>query len=472
MNMKLEILRRYFQSLSKEQKIAYLQALSPKDATFFYKHPELFLFDKQVIPDGNWRYALLRCGRRFGKSVSGSAWIASKVINGAKSLGLCGEDYSAVLQVMVKNILTWFPKDTASYNGQHHKITFTGQYEGAEIYCYSSDKEIKGPSLEYLWCDELANWCDRIPDKVRTRFESVDTAVSVGLHPQTIITTTPRSFPLFFDFQQKIDGGDPNYFIMTGTMFDNPFLSEGYKQKELDKYKHDPLKLKQEMYGELVFEDPSALFQSSWINDSRISDPDNKTRDQKTDLVYFLNMIKNNEISIKTVIISVDPAITNGNLSDETGIIIIMQDFKGECYILHDFTGKHTPDAWAKIVRDYFRHYSKHFKDVRIVAEGNQGGDLVKSNILAADHTLAPYIKLITASKGKLLRAEPVAAKYQRGKVHHVGNFEKLERQMLNYTGNRNQGSPDAMDAMVHAVNEATIVPQYANRDLTIIDGW
>lgn len=466
-------LRAKFQSLSVEQQKDYIKHLDKETINIFYLHPELTLFDKQIIPEGDWRYCMFRCGRRFGKSVSGSAWIAQKVINGSKSLGLCGEDYSAVRDVMVKNVLSWFPRGEAKYlGGDQHKIVFTNRYKGAEIYCYTSDKEIRGPSLEYLWCDEIANWCDRQSDKIRIRFDSVDTAVSVGKHPQTIITSTPRSFQLFFDFQQQIEAGNKNYIILTGTMFDNPYLSDGFRQKELDKYKDDPARLKQEIYGELVFEDPAALFQMSWIDKARIIHPDNPQRDNKKDLTYFFSQVSDGMIQIKRIVIAVDPAVTNGKTSDETGIMVLAQDFKGEMYLLGDYSERHTPDAWSKQVRNLFNHYKKHFLDVKIIAETNQGGDLVVSNLCAADHTLFPFIKKINASKGKLLRAEPVAAKYQRNKVHHVGHYSILERQMTNYTGDKKQGSPDHMDALVHGINELTIVAQYSKRDLSPLSGY
>lgn len=468
----IRTVRNFLNKLDNTNKRDYLLQLSKEAQQELRKYPELFLFDKQIIPEGNWRYCLLRCGRRFGKSISGSAWIASKVINGAKSLGLCGEDYATVVQVMVKNIISWFPKGEAIYNDKHHKIVFERLYKGAEIYCYSSDKEVKGPSLEYLWCDELANWSDRLPDKVRVRFDSVDTAVSVGKHPQTIITTTPRSFPIFWDYQAKLDAHDPNYIMITGTMFDNPFLSEGYRQKELQKYQYDKMRLRQEIYGDLVMSNPEALFQQEWIDNNRIIAKNNTERNHDKDIKYFFQQVLDQKIFLKRLAISVDPSGSNKKTSDEVGIIFGCQEINNEIDILYDLSGRHSPDQWARIVRDCFRQYHTMFPKLpfHIICETNFGGDLVLSNLMAVDHNLRPFLKDVKAFKSKMVRAEPAAAKYQRDKVHHIGYFSQLEREMTNYTGNADQSSPNHMDAMVHLINEFIVVPQFSNRDVRLLN--
>ncbi len=470
---KIEQIRKHFQSLSKPEMRAYLSKLTKEESKLFYLNPRLFLFDKQIIPPGDWRYCLLRCGRRFGKSMSGSAWIAEKVIAGCHSLGLCGEDYSSVRDIMVKNVINWFPKDEAKYlGGDQHKIVFKSY--PCQIYCYTSDKEVKGPSLEYLWCDEVGNWCDRLPDKIRIRFDSLDTAVSVGKHPQTIITTTPRAFPFFFDFQDKVDSHDPDYITLTGTMFDNPFLNEGYRQKEIDKYKNDEMRLRQEIYGDLVYQHPHAMFQAAWIADHRITDPNNPGRDQAKDLLYFFTKVKKQEINVKRIVISVDPSGSSKVTSDEVGIVVVAEDFSGELYVLHDKSARMSPDAYSKVARDLFYHYKHHFPNTIIKAETNFGGDQVLTSLRSADSNLIidRDIKGEGAYKGKSARAEVSAAKYQRGKVHHVGYFEALERQMTNYTGTKQEKSPDRMDALVHAINECVVVPQLGYRDVRVLDAY
>jgi phage terminase large subunit-like protein len=468
-------LRDNFQSKSKGERILFLKSLSIPEQLYFYKNPDLFLFDKQIIPETNdWVFYLLRCGRGFGKSYAGSAWISKKIRKGAKILGLCGPTYDDVSKIMVPAILSWFLSSELAdppYNHQTHTVKFKN---GAKIYCYTSEKEIKGPNLEYLWCDEIATWCDSQSEKIAERFEDITRGVRSGPHPQTIITSTPKSHKFFWDFQEEIDKGNDIYQMQTGTMFDNPFLPKSFIDAQLAKYGNSP-RGRQELYGDLITENPEALFKMQWINENRCistSPQYNPTLNHDLDIKYFFSLLnppkrgEEPKIHLKRLAIAVDPSGSNKKTSDETGILLLAQDISNEIYVLYDLSGRHTPDEWARIVRNLYNQYHKLAPTI-IVAETNFGGDIVISNICAADHTLRPYIKEVKAFKSKLIRAEPAAAKYQRGKIHHVGHFEKLERQMCNYIGKDDSYSPDRMDALVHGINELIVVPQYTYRDLS-----
>ena len=465
-----EQLRKNFQSKSKEERVVFLQSLNENEQLFFYQNPDLFLFDQQIIPENNeWDIFLLRCGRGFGKSYAGSAWIAKKIRKGAKIVGLCGPTYDDVSKVMVPAILSWFlPNELAKvpYNHQTHTVNFIN---GAKIYCYTSEKEIKGPNLEYLWCDEIATWSDSQSEKIAERFEDIWRTVRVGTNPQTIITSTPKSHKFFWDFQEEIDKGNNRYQMQTGTMFDNPFLPKSFIDAQLNKYGNSP-RGRQELYGELITENPEAMFRMQWINDNRFIMPPEElvpslhsaspvpTQDDHVKY-FFKKVLINKEIIIKQMIISVDTAGSSKKTSDETGIMLVAHAFNNEAYVLYDMSGHHTSDEWAKIVRNLFYTYNKQFP-TKIVVETNFGGEMVISNITALDHNLIPFVEGITASKSKMIRAEVSAAKYQRGKVHHVGYFEKLERQMTNYVGPSSDYSPDHLDSLVHALNKLYVVPQ------------
>src|ERR1700688_703461 len=154
--------RRQFQAKTPTEKRDLIKTLTPDEQLFFIKNPDIFLFDKQVIPDQvnnhYWLYYLLRCGRSFGKTFAGAAWVAKKIRQGAKVVGLCGPTYDDVAAVMVPAILKWFAPDELEetpYNHQRHTVKFKS---GAIIYCYTSDKDTRGPNLEYLWCDEICVW--------------------------------------------------------------------------------------------------------------------------------------------------------------------------------------------------------------------------------------------------------------------------------------------------------------------------
>lgn len=146
-------------------------------------------------------------------------------------------------------------------------------------------------------------------------------------------------------------------------------------------------------------------------------------------------------------IIAIDPAVSYGEDSDETGLIIAGKGIDGQYYVLEDISGKYTPAAWGRLVLERYKEGMLN----SIVAEMNQGGELVVQNIRQLD--AATSVKRVHASQGKLTRAEPIAALYEQGLVHHVGKFPELEEQMVSYTG-KGMKSPDRMDALVWALTE------------------
>jgi len=466
----LDLIRKSLQSMTQEEKSEWIKGLEAEEWLFLYRNPDVFLFEKQIIPDSGFVYFLLQCGRGFGKSYAGSAWIAKKVRSGAKIIGLCGPTYDDVAKVMVPAIISWFmPHElhTTPFNKLDHTIQFAN---GAKIYCYTSEKEVRGPNLEYLWCDEICNWCDGISAKIETRFEDITRAVRVGRNPQTLITSTPKSHKFFWDFQDQIDKGNTDYQLRRGTMFDNPHLTQSFLQAQLKKYGNSN-RARQELYGELITENPEAVFSQSWIDNGRytVKEEDGSvSRNHDLTIKTFFEQVLKGEISIQRMVISVDPSGSAKDSSDETGIVLIAKSYSKELYVLYDKSGRYSPDEWARIVRNLYRQYSR-IAPTLIVAETNFGGDMVVSNLLALDTSLKPFIKEIKASKSKTVRAEVSAAKYERGKIHHVGFFDKLERQMTNYTGPDANYSPDRMDALVHGINELLVVPQYSKRDTSIL---
>ena len=147
------------------------------------------------------------------------------------------------------------------------------------------------------------------------------------------------------------------------------------------------------------------------------------------------------------IIVAIDPAVTANQNSDETGIIVVGKCFNNEYHVLEDLSGRHKPDAWGKIAINAFYKWEA---DV-IVAEVNNGGDLVERLIRNIDSNIS--YRSVRATRGKILRAEPIAALYEQRKVHHVGVFAELESQMCSYTGETNS-SPDRLDALVWGLTE------------------
>ena len=475
---KLEQIRQKFQSKTLEERQQYLALLSPKELRVLYSNPDLFLFDKQIIT-GDQRYTILRCGRSFGKSFTGAAWVAKKVMNGAKIIGLVGPTHKDVVDVMVAAIIKWFPKGEAWYvSGEKHKIYFKNY--NAVVYCYSSDTEIRGPNLEYLWCDEICKWCDSIPDKVKECFDLVDLAVRVGKNPQIVITSTPKDFPIFRDWQKKVDEGNPRYKMYTGTMFDNPFLSDSFKQSMIEKFGGTRLG-RQELYGELLLDVEGAAWNQKMIDDCRISYDDFKSKlSEKITKVSERGVYTSyNKFEISRIVVGVDPTVSDKPDGDECGIIIAALGSDGHVYVLNDYSGQYTTDQWAKKSIQALNDYEAGM----IVIEKNNGGELVKKNIQSFD-SAAP-VKTVQAIKGKIDRALPVAALYERSLVHHVqpkrtkeqiesnyNVFEKLEHQMTHYTGNPKLKSPDRLDALVWAIFELKLSNTYVNRDYSAIGSF
>ena len=438
--MNIGKIRETFQSFTVEQKKAFINSLSPTEQEALYNFPELFLYDKQIIIGNDWRYYILLCGRAFGKTYAGSGWIYRKILDGAKTLAICGPTYGDMFGVMVPAIKAWSPPNKKPfYNQKDHTLIYPN---GATVWCYSSDTEVRGPNIEYLWCDEICKWNDSIPDKVKERFEILDYAVRIGNHPQTIITTTPKPFELLQMWQNKAKSGSL-YKIQTGTMFDNPFLPDSYRQAMLDQYGNTRLG-RQELYGELLLDTPGALWSGSLIEKDRIP-------------------LLNDKIQLTRIVVGVDPAVTDGKDSDETGIVVAGISKDRHVYVLEDLSGRYSPNDWAKKVISAYILY----KADRIIAEQNNGGKLVEVNIRTVSQNAA--IKLVNAAKGKITRAEPVAALYEQHKVHHVGYFKDLEYQMTHYDGNPKSKSPDRMDALVWAITELMLTSVYTQRDLSSI---
>jgi len=185
---------------------------------------------------------------------------------------------------------------------------------------------------------------------------------------------------------------------------------------------------RQALEADVLTDVPGALFTYQQIEEGRRKKPDN----------------------LKRIVVAIDPAVTSGEDADETGIIVAGVDNANEFYVLEDATMRGRPDEWASRAIALYRNYAAD----RIVGETNNGGDLIESTLRAIDRNIA-FIS-VRATRGKLTRAEPVSALYERGRAHHCGVFAKLEDQLCSYTVDSKE-SPDRMDAMVWAAYELVV---------------
>lgn len=307
------------------------------------------------------------------------------------------------------------PWNKPDYEPSKRRITWRN---GAVATVFSADEpaRLRGPQADAAWCDELAFW--RYPEA----WDNLLLGLRLGEDPRCIVTTTPRPVPLIKDLLTR-----ESTHVLRSTTFDNEAnLATEFIEDVLARYGGTRLG-RQELYAELLTDTEGALW----------------TRD----------MIENNRVRempvLKRIVVAVDPAASAGEHSNHTGIIVAGVSLDDHCYVLEDATIKASPAQWAeKVVECYLRH-----KADRIIAESNQGGDMVKHTIA----TVSPHapVRLVHATRGKFTRAEPVAALYEQGKVHHVtdgGGFAKLEDQLCTWTVD--EPSPDRLDALVWAVSE------------------
>lgn len=302
------------------------------------------------------------------------------------------------------------PWDKPKYSSSLRKVSWNnGSY--ALIFTADEPDRARGPQCYAAWCDELASW-----RYAQDTWDNMMMGLRMGDHPRVVVTTTPRPTKLIKELVKS-----PYTHVTSGSTYENAEnLPQSYFQTILSKYEGTRLG-RQELMAEILEDIEGALWKMSDIEDCRVK--------KTPDLIRLA--------------VAIDPAVTSTKDSDETGIIAGGMDAEGHIYILEDGSGIFTPQSWAsKAIGMYDR-----LKADRIVAEVNNGGDLVETVIRNIDRNVS-YTK-VSASRGKIRRAEPIEALYEQRRVHHVGTFPKLEDQMTTYTGDPQDDSPDRMDALV-----------------------
>jgi phage terminase large subunit-like protein len=361
-------------------------------------------------------------GRGFGKTRSGSEFVNALARSGKVQLiALIGKTPADVRDTMIEvgesGILStsppWFKPN---YEPSKRRLTYPN---GVIAIVYSGEEpdQLRGPQHGGAWLDELAKF--KHPEET---WDNLMFGLRIGDNPQVVVTTTPRPIPTI----KKI-AADPTTVITRGHTLENKAnLSPSYLKYILGKYEGTRLG-RQELAGEILDDNPNALWKRQQIDDLRVTQCPELTR----------------------IVVGVDPEASSGENSAETGIIVAgIADFNGTLhgYVLSDASLRGTPNEWACAAVTAFHKFHAD----RIVAEVNQGGDMVESTIRTADGNV-PVTK-IHASRGKVTRAEPVSALYEQGRVHHVGAFPELEDQLCEWVPG--EKSPDRLDAMVHALTE------------------
>ena len=372
----------------------------------------------QQAPDGAWRTWLLLAGRGFGKTRTGAEWVRAQVVAGRSRIALVAPTAADARDVVVEGesgLLAVCRRagQEPLYEPSKRRITWPS---GAMATTYSADEpdRLRGPQHDAAWCDELAAW--RYPEA----WDMLRFGLRLGDDPRTVVTTTPKPVAILRDLMAASDT-----IVTRGSTYDNAAnLSPGFVAAIRQRYEGTRLG-RQELNAELLDDVPGALWTRAMLDAAHIA----------TAPTEFVR-----------VVVAIDPAASANEGSDETGIIVAGIGHDGLGYVLEDLSGKFTPDAWARrVIGAYERH-----KADRIVAEANNGGDMVEM-VLRTQGREVSY-RAVHASRGKVTRAEPIAALYEQGRVRHVGNLDRLEDQMATWVPG--MGSPDRMDAAVWALSD------------------
>jgi phage terminase large subunit-like protein len=375
---------------------------------------------KQLAPEGDWRVWLILAGRGFGKTRSGAEWVRQKIQQGqANRIALVGATSADVRDTMIEGesgLLRIFPEhERPRYEPSKRRITFRN---GAMATAYSADEpdRLRGPNHDLAWCDEIAAW--RYPDA----WDQLIFGLRIGANPQLVATTTPRPTPLIRSLLERDDT-----VVSRGSTYENTTnLAPAFVKEVLARYEGTRLG-RQELHAEILDDVEGALWNRDMIESCRVH--------TMPDLVR--------------IVVGVDPAISSGESSNETGIVAVGCDIQGNGYVLDDRSLKGSPTEWANAA---IALYHRSNAD-RIIVEANQGGDMVRHTLQTVESNIP--IKAVHATRGKRTRAEPVAALYEQGKIKHVGAFPQLEDQMCSWTVDA--PSPDRIDALVWAVTELLV---------------
>ncbi|WP_170414666.1 DNA-packaging protein [Ruegeria atlantica] len=400
---------------------------------------EFWALPHQLPPKGDWRSWVIMGGRGAGKTRAGAEWVRSMVEGSlpldrgeACRVALVGETFDQVRDVMIfgdSGILQCSPPDRRPvWKASERKLVWPN---GAEAQAFSAhDPEgLRGPQFDAAWVDELAKW-----KKASETWDMLQFALRLGDQPRVCVTTTPRNVKVLKDLLASPSTAQTH----APTEANRANLAESFLEEVRARYAGTRLG-RQELDGVLLSDAEGALWTGSMLEASRVEKVPELDR----------------------IVVALDPAVTAGADADACGIVVVGAQVKGppeewRAYVLADRTVQGVgPAGWAQAAIDAMDELGAE----RLVAEVNQGGQLVEEVVRQVD-PLVPY-RAVRASRGKVARAEPVAALYEQGRVSHVTGLDALEEQMCQMTahGFEGQGSPDRVDALVWALHELVVGP-------------
>lgn len=371
----------------------------------------------QLMPDGDWYVWLIQTGRGWGKTRAGAEAVREVVESGqAKRIALVAETAADARDVMVEGesgiVAISPPNMRPDYEPSKRRLTWPN---GAIATTYSADdpEQLRGPQHDFAWADEIGKWARP------AAWDNLMFGLRLGQRPRVIATTTPRPVSLVRRLQKQ-----PGVVVTTGTTFDNSAnLAPAFLAEVSQRYEGTRMG-RQELYGELLDDVEGALWQRSWIDAERVAVAPSELR---------------------RIVVGVDPAGGARDDSAQQGIVVAAKGADGQFYVLFSRGYRLSPRGWAEAAIDAYRR----FEADRIVAEKNYGGEMVQATIRQVDRSVP--LTIVSAARGKVARAEPIAALYEQGRVSHVGSHDALEDQMCAFPVG--DGLKDLVDAAVWALS-------------------
>jgi len=419
----------FISSCKKSRIEDFLAGLSIDELGFLVRDWLLWARPDQLPPshlnERDWTTWLLLGGRGAGKTRAGAEWVRNLALgrgNGAKQIALVAQTYADAREIMVEGVsgLMSVHRDDErpKFESSRRRLEWPN---GAIAYLFSAEdpERLRGPQFSAAWCDELAKW-----RYAQETWDMLQFGLRLGPNPRQVITTTPRPLRLL-----KTIMSDPLTIISrTATKANASNLSAAFLNAIVSRYEGTRLG-RQELEGEILEDRPDGLWRRAMLEGLRISRPP----------------------PMKRIVVAVDPPASSTIKSDACGIICVGIGEDNIAYVLDDGTvERKRPLQWAQAAIALYRRYGAD----RLVAEVNQGGDMVHTIIAQVDPTVA--VTSVRATRGKWLRAEPIAALYEQRRVRHVGTFPDLEDQMCDFTpeGRAKGSSPDRLDALVWALTD------------------
>ncbi len=399
---------------------------------------EFWALPHQLPPEGDWKSWVIMGGRGAGKTRAGAEWVRAQVEGAtpgapgrARRVALVSETLDQARDVMVfgeSGILASSPPDRRpEWEAGRRRLVWPNGAT-AQLYSAHEPEALRGPQFDAAWVDELAKW-----KKAEECWDMLQFALRLGPHPQQVVTTTPRNVAVL----KRLLRQSSTVTTHAPTDANRAYLAESFLAEVQARYGGTRLG-RQELEGLLLEDVEGALWSAGLLERCRAEAAP----------------------ALSRIVVAVDPAVTAGAASDECGIVVAGVVAEGpvtdwRAYVLEDASVRGGPLDWARAAIAAMRRHGAE----RLVAEVNQGGDLVESVIRQVD-PLVPF-RALRAGRGKGLRAEPVAALYEQGRVSHLRGLGLLEEQMCRMTvaGYDGRGSPDRLDALVWAIHELMIEP-------------